>query len=419
MKVTFIGHACILVESQGKHLLMDPWLVDPTYHGTWWHYPPLVHKPQDLPKLDYIYISHEHPDHFDPPTLQQLNKDAKIIIGNFRKKRFRDRIRACGYEDIVELDFAQEFACPGSDLRLRLVAPDRPWDDSAMLVKANGTTVFNVNDCHLDDQTLARIGEEEKIDLAFLTFTGASQYPGCFDYPEEVKIQRWRASKMAHLEEFANWAKLVRAKSAVPAAGNFALLSPDQLGLNTPHYVNTPAEAIDVLRQHAPEIEGLQMNPGDTWTPEGGHQRLNPAPDWSRRISDIAAMAEAHKDEVAAYYANEPRASEGLFERFRDYFNGLLAADPAVAKRINIVTQWEVSGEHGGNWIIDFTRDSDWAYAGTRDDWNLNIRISSQMVHMGISGHAVWDDLVLSFRLRLARKPDDYKKEFWTWLCKL
>jgi len=419
MKVTYIGHACIMIESAGRHLLMDPWMVDPTYHGAWWHYPPLVHKPQDLPKVDFLYISHEHPDHFDPPTLALLNKDAHIIIANFRKKRFVERIRAIGFENITELGFGEPFHCAGTPLELRLIPPDRPWDDSAILIKENGTTVLNVNDCHLDDVTLARIGEEEQVDLAFLTFTGASQYPGCFDFPEAVKIERWQASKRAHAEEFAHWAQLVRAKNAVPAAGNFALLAEEQFAMNTSHYVNTPQEAIDVLREKAPEINGLQMNPGDTWSKAEGHQRFQPAPDWSRREEEIAAMAAAHRDESIAILAAEPPAPADLFERFHAYFSGLLAADKSIAERVNIVTQWDVTGEHGGKWVIDFTRDRDWVYAGEVDNWNLRLRIPSRLVALGVGGNAVWDDIVLSFRLHLARNPDIYMREFWTWLCKL
>ena len=44
----------------------------------------------------------------------------------------------------------------------------------------------------------------------------------------------------SHLKEFVNWARLLRAKRAVPAAGNHALLAEDQLFLNTPD-----------VRQHA------------------------------------------------------------------------------------------------------------------------------------------------------------------------
>ena len=107
MNVTYIGHACIMLESGGTHILMDPWLTDPTYHGTWWHYPPLELGVHDLPKIDYLYISHEHPDHFDPPTLRHLDKSIAVIIPNYRRKRFRDRLRAIGFTDIREVNLAR------------------------------------------------------------------------------------------------------------------------------------------------------------------------------------------------------------------------------------------------------------------------------------------------------------------------
>src|SRR5262249_30264844 len=159
----------------------------------------------------------------------QLDKNTHVVIANYARKRFRDRIAALGFRRITELPYHSDFTCDGGDLTLQLIAPDRPWDDSAILLRNSRTTVLNVNDCHLSEATLGRIGEHHDIDLAFLTFTGASQYPGCFDFPLSSKIQRALYSKHAHLEEFVNWARLLRAKRAVPAAGNHALLSEDQL----------------------------------------------------------------------------------------------------------------------------------------------------------------------------------------------
>ena len=419
MKVTYIGHACILMESGGTRILMDPWLTDPTYHGTWWHYPPLALGVRDLPRLDYLYVSHEHPDHFDPPTLRQLDKDVHVIIANFKRKRFRDHLATLGFRRISEVDFGQDFRCNGSGLSVRLIPPDRAWDDSAILVKDGITTVLNVNDCHLDDATLERLGKEQQIDLAFLTFTGASQYPGCFEFALASKIQRWQESKESHVEEFVNWARLLRTRRAVPAAGNFALLAPDQLFMNTPHYVNTPQDAVDRLRREAPEIEGLQMNPGDVWTSDGTLTRLNPAPDWSRRLEHIEELSRQHRAQIAEGFASEGEPPPDLYDRFRDYFTGLLQADPSIAKRVNIVTWWIVDGPHGGDWVIDFTRERDWVYRGVPSQWNLRLKFPARQVYQGVSGEAIWDNLVLSFRMRLARNPDRYNKEFWTWLCKL
>lgn len=419
MQVTYLGHAAILVDVDGTRILMDPWLTDPTYHGTWFHYPPLVLGPRDLPKIHYLYVSHEHPDHFDPPTLAQLDKDIHVVIANFRRKRFRDRLRALGFERITELDFGTDFQCNGSGFNLRLIPPDRPWDDSAILLRDGRTTLLNVNDCHLDDATLSAVGNEFPIDIAFLTFTGASQYPGCFNFGLATKIERCRYSKHAHLEEFVHWAKLLKTKRAVPAAGNFALLAEDQIFMNTPNYVNTPGDAIAALAAAAPEIEGVQLNPGDRWAPEGGVDRHRPAPDWSRRMQDIEVLSRDARGRVAEYFASEPEAPTDLWERFRDYFGGILARNPDVPPRVGITTWWRVTGRHGGDWVIDFRRDQDWVYRGVPDDWNLRITIPDKLVHLGLSGQAIWENLVLSFRVRLARRPDRYMSDFWTWFCKL
>jgi UDP-MurNAc hydroxylase len=418
MQLTYLGHAAILAEAGGTTLLMDPWLTDPTYHGSWWHYPPLRLGVHDLPRIDHLYVSHEHADHFDPPTLAQLDKRTHVIIANFRRKRFRDRIAALGFERITELDFGEDFVCPGG-LTLRLIPPDRPWDDSAILLRDPETTVLNVNDCHLDEETLAGLGRDHSIDLSFLTFTGASQYPGCFEFGLGSKIERARASKRAHLEEFVHWAELLRTKRAVPAAGNHALLAADQLFLNNPEYVNTPAEAIAALEERAPHIEGVQMNPGDRWSLREGLRRLHPAPDWSRRMEHIERMSAEAGPRIAEYFASEPAAPTDLFERFRAHFDGLLAADPEAGRRVGIAVWWKVTGPQGGDWTIDFRRTEDWVSRGVPEDWSLRIVIPDKLVFLGVSGRAIWENLVLSFRVRLARRPDRYMSEFWTWFCRL
>jgi len=419
MHVTYLGHAAILVEAGGTRILMDPWLTDPTYHGTWWHYPPLEIGVRDLPHIDYLYISHEHPDHFDPPTLAQLDKNVQVVIPNYKKKRFRDRIAAIGFRRIAELDYHSDFSCGDGALTVQLIAPDRAWDDSAILLRHNGTTVLNVNDCHLAEATLQRLGREQQIDLTFLTFTGASQYPGCFDFPISSKIERALYSKHSHLEEFVRWARLLGTRRAVPAAGNHALLAEDQLFLNTPMYANTPADAIEVLREQAPEIEGLQMNPGDTWSPSAGHVRLRPAPDWSRRMEAIEELSRTVRARGAEYFASEAPAPPELFELFRGYFNGRLERDPQAAAAVDYCVWWTVTGPHGGDWAIDFRRRADWVRRGAPDAWNLHITIPDTLVYKGVTEQGVWDDIVLSFRVRLARRPDRYMKEFWTWFSKL
>ena len=78
-----------------------------------------------------------------------------------------------------------------------------------------------------------------------------------------------------------------------------------------------------------------------------------------------------------------------------------------------------MTGPHGGEWVIDFRRRSEWVSSGAPADWNLHITIPDTLVYKGVSGAGVWDDIILSFRVRLARRPDRFMKEWWYWFSKL
>src|SRR6266704_104293 len=80
MRVTFVGHASILIEANGVRILSDPWWKGPCFGAQWWPYPsPSLQAVEGLP-IDYIYISHGHHDHFHPPTLKEFS-GAKILVG--------------------------------------------------------------------------------------------------------------------------------------------------------------------------------------------------------------------------------------------------------------------------------------------------------------------------------------------------
>ncbi|HEX8308892.1 MAG TPA: MBL fold metallo-hydrolase [Allosphingosinicella sp.] len=75
MLVTWIGHATVLVQTQGLNILTDPiWSERASpfaFAG-----PKRVRAPgvrfEDLPKIDLVLVSHNHYDHMDLPTLKRL-----------------------------------------------------------------------------------------------------------------------------------------------------------------------------------------------------------------------------------------------------------------------------------------------------------------------------------------------------------
>jgi len=67
MRITWLGHATFLIETDGTIIYIDPYL-DP-------------YSPVKLPKANIILISHWHPDHCTRESVQRLMGDETIIMG--------------------------------------------------------------------------------------------------------------------------------------------------------------------------------------------------------------------------------------------------------------------------------------------------------------------------------------------------
>ena len=85
MEITYHNSAAVLIKDDNTKILIDPWLSNGEYFGAWGIYPPYDFKPEEFDDVDYIYISHIHPDHCSPITLSKLNKKipkCKLINQN-------------------------------------------------------------------------------------------------------------------------------------------------------------------------------------------------------------------------------------------------------------------------------------------------------------------------------------------------
>ncbi|GAB2684427.1 MBL fold metallo-hydrolase [Thalassiella azotivora] len=68
MRLTHLGHACLLVETSGARVLVDP--------GSWSSF-------EDVTGLDAVVVTHAHPDHVDwsrLPALVEANPGARLLM---------------------------------------------------------------------------------------------------------------------------------------------------------------------------------------------------------------------------------------------------------------------------------------------------------------------------------------------------
>jgi L-ascorbate metabolism protein UlaG (beta-lactamase superfamily) len=105
----YFGHACILVESQGVSILLDP-VLSYTYESSTSRFTYL-----DLPEhIDYVLITHGHPDHILFETLLQLRHKIKNILvprngdGQLQDPSLKLLLQNCGFKNVTEINEMEE-----------------------------------------------------------------------------------------------------------------------------------------------------------------------------------------------------------------------------------------------------------------------------------------------------------------------
>ena len=113
LRVTWMGHSTLLLEIDGMTILTDPvWSERASFvsfAGPKRFYPPTLAL-KDLPPLDAVLLSHDHYDHLDRPTIEQLavlqKNDRTRFIASLG---FRSDLESWGIapQKITELNWGQ------------------------------------------------------------------------------------------------------------------------------------------------------------------------------------------------------------------------------------------------------------------------------------------------------------------------
>ncbi|KAM6320742.1 N-acyl-phosphatidylethanolamine-hydrolyzing phospholipase D [Aegotheles albertisi] len=130
MRVTWLGHASVMVEMDELIFLTDPIFshrASPTqlmgpkrFRG-----PPCT--VEQLPKIDAVVISHTHYDHLDYNTVTSLNGRFGSELRWFVPLGLLDWMQRCGCENVIELDWWEENCVPGHDAVTFVFTPSQHW----------------------------------------------------------------------------------------------------------------------------------------------------------------------------------------------------------------------------------------------------------------------------------------------------
>jgi UDP-MurNAc hydroxylase len=285
VKIHWYTNACVRISAlSGASIVCDPWVNGGAFLGSWFHWPPIPKNFESAlleEPCDGIYISHLHPDHYDPKFLSAFSKarpDVPIFIAEFAHSWLKRSIKAVtgGRSKIVEIPTLTKVeVAPGLELKIfaadtcnpqacGISVPCQPNPflrgiDSIAVFSADGYVVVNANDA-MSVQLIPRIAANiGKADLLMGHYGGASPFPQCFP-----AVQDKKAAAKAVIENACNMlvaaADALDVEHVMPFAGQY-VLGGRLVDLNADRATLPLNEAVQLIKSITMR-EVASVNPG-------------------------------------------------------------------------------------------------------------------------------------------------------------
>jgi L-ascorbate metabolism protein UlaG (beta-lactamase superfamily) len=341
VRVTFLGHACHLVEVDGLRILTDPWLVDPIFERLCERDPALAFGPADLPPLDAIAITHGHLDHFNAPTLAALpDKSIPVVHPPILFSELDANLRRLGFENLHARDDWQPFSL-GARARIVPTPSLGVQDECAYWIEGRSGSFWNGADAPQPPaviETIAkRLGNPDLVAVSH----------NSFDQPALLALDSFKEADHGP-EGGARTTRLLGASAAIAAASNMRWRGANGDAITRKVIRRGAAEWRACMAKDAPGHSALDLAPGDAWSREGGVER--------GALRGKAAARVAH-DYIHAFLGHGESyapSRPGTEESFRRDLPARLAAAPAAAAQIAQPVLFEITGDDPGAYTVDF-----------------------------------------------------------------
>jgi CMP-N-acetylneuraminate monooxygenase len=405
-KITLVSNACLLIEWNGVNILTDPWIEGPAIYGSWVHYPPTKFRVKDLPKIDFILISHEHSDHFSEQTMSLLNKDIPVYVPHYKTGRFAQRVKNLGFNNVFSSN-SEEIINLTDDIKLIFFGTSL-WNDSSIYIQLGNFKILDVNDAGFNWNIPKLVGD---IDLVCSAFSfGASAYPLNWTHLDTTsKNEIMKIKNHGMLKMLKQIITLCNAKYLLPFA-NFNELGPVNLrNIAKLQIKNTPRTISDYFKNQ--DIQILEMFPGESW--DGLSAKFFKRPDretFFDRTNTIKFLDENYHDDtdqefIPNFFTITHNDLKNYFEKFSDselvkqvgnYSVILFAYD----KKRNLNSK--ISFKNG---IVKYESDP------TSEDAELKMTCPGAIVQDIIEKDLSWDEI--QYWSEYYRKNDEYNVAFW------
>ena len=410
MRVTFLGHAGLYVETRHGSILCDPWF-NSAFFSSWFPFPSNEHLDRNVfARPDYLYISHIHEDHLDREFLREhVSKDATVILPDHPLPLVRRELEALGFTSFVQTTDNVPLEVGG--LRVMTVSTSQPEDgplgDSALAIDDGEIRIFDQNDARpVDLDGTHAFGH---FDAHFVQFSGAIWYPMRYRFPPQMKAALGRKKRDMQMARSLRFSRQIGADWVVPMAGPPCFLDDEffdfnDFGMDPANVFPDQMVYLDYMREHEAD-NGRLMLPGWVAHVEPDRFEIEPKSDPETIFSDKRAYLEDYRERmrprIEAEKASWPRGEVEILPALKEWFEPVLELADRTAAAINGRLLLDCGPEKV---VVDFWQRR--VYAADDEPCEYGFIIEQPLVEQLIKDHEEnWvDRLFLSCRFEAERK---------------
>jgi L-ascorbate metabolism protein UlaG (beta-lactamase superfamily) len=405
--VFYLGHASILVQLNGKRILMDPIVLSEPYSGSWTFFPP-QYVDESLFGVDAVVISHVHQDHFDKDFLKRLNPNCKIFVIDGRDS-FNKILNSLQLGNIVFLQPGIVHEAFDGVFIYGLLHETNGVDASA-LVFTDKFSVYHGNDNYCSAKVIEQFHEVvHEIDVACLPYAYIHWYP--FLLVEELQtIDRIRETTELiefYMEHCIASAGILRAKVVIPFGANLVLDNGDATSkMNLA--VKTPLEFLEYAIEKNPDLEQViqPLNAGDHVVSVAKGIQLH---------REIVESCEQYRVRMSQFLINRINGHDGIPEdaiSIEKFTNDLSLRINALESKINFEIWIELNFDSGTQYLLINPAMKIVNIKPELESRNpfYCFKLSPSASRLWVSGVS-FEAIIGTRRFELLRKPDKYEPE--------
>ena len=270
MKIKYITNASVLIEGKKTKILCDPWVTfNNNSESNYYNYPENRWTKKQIKNInpDFIYLTHSHPDHYDPMTLSLFNKKTPIVIANFKNNYFERSLKSIGFKNVYISDDNTGIKLNGRDRAFIYPAETTDELDSLGYFEIDNYKILNVNDNIENFNQCEKVKKTfSQIDIALLPYCGFGNYPICYDNLSRNQKKTEGIKKIKQTEKnFLKYIEVIKPKYVLPFAGEVVLGGDKAKNYSETSGIGTKKGSVNYAKKFNKKFIPLLMSPGSIY----------------------------------------------------------------------------------------------------------------------------------------------------------